>query len=548
MLLGRLAENTRVFIWVGLMVLVVFGQPRSSLAGKRFKTVRVKKSGSKDVIRQRSSRLKKDIRQIRADVFGKNTELKRLKSLTPKDRAYFKIHKIINKRRTKLLSLEAKDPNLEGIINWSKRNTSLFSFSDRHLSHERGYDEETRSFLEHVVASDESQKKLLIIGGDEFELTGHLEAKASSKEVKELLSQILEVRGVGTKALVRSIVKDGVRVIYLMGNHDPHMTHPGIRNHLWSEMSKIAGLTKDEAKLFKQRVAFSGHAAFLGDKSKALVFHGQATDRVNNNPVDANPYIYKKVKSGIFGSDKTIRQLDDVTGAIISRKIDKLDELENALISSNSKPELISKASKILGKSGIFKALLIAREIAKSPLLTPAELLAQRLDDRLILKSWSKAFTKDWTLLAQDMHGIYDNMPKPLHFKYIEEKWTTKNRFELFNDSVESRKAAEGRFLSLVTMAFPDVNTILSGHIHEEKDMSGTIGSRKIRFSRTGFWGINLEQGKILNVVPGQTDSEGNTSFSKLHRWDHESKKLKQSESIEDLDTYVDAWEPVEKE
>jgi hypothetical protein len=143
--------------------------------------------------------------------------------------------------RKKVLANQGADTHVAKVMSHSEANGEYHIISDLHWGHGKTANgkwdaredfRKGQTFGKFVNQIAKSKRGVsLIVGGDWLELMEQVNANASPAEVKKAVTEIVEGHKVEAKALAKGIVKNGLRLIYLAGNHDVHLVDSNIRAH-----------------------------------------------------------------------------------------------------------------------------------------------------------------------------------------------------------------------------------------------------------------------------------------------------------------------------
>jgi hypothetical protein len=282
-----------------------------------------------------------------------------------------------------------------------------------------------------------------------------------------------------------------------------------VRGHFVSEIAKVAGLDPEQTKTFMSRVAYAGHMAPLGKFGELLVYHGNETDPTNEWRTPQNPF-----STTANGTRRIEASFGDRVVTDIYRAAENADpSIDNT---ANGTIRAVSHQTLLHDRLGAFKLLYQASQDRVTN--SPAQTLAERLDDRAALRAWVKQTGFDKMLgmsTADTVHAldrIYtETIPTP-----IQERMTSRSHFvNIFRQMVNAKKTlaelkqAEPHFLQQLTMTLPNVRYLTVGHDHDERSRVGTVPGK----GNVGMWDTNTwtkTKGEDqLGVVVAHTDGNG---------------------------------------
>lgn len=507
----------------------VFSQASQTLrkSSQSKQTLALVKKATRDSARPGAKGSKQHAKPVLAT---RATKVKQLLKHRDKVREFQKLYK---GERQEVLAGQAADPHIQSVMRHSESNGAYHIMSDMHWGlgrTEKGKKWDPKEdfrrsttfakFVSHVAKDKRSTS--LIIGGDWLELMEHVNANAPVAEVKRTITKIIEGHQIETKALAKGIVKGGLRLIYIAGNHDVHLVNSEVRAHLTKEMARVGGLKGRAAKTFAERIAYSGHGAVLGKYGEGMVVHGHAQDSANNWRSVVNPY-------------NAARQLQGNLGWSIVAKIFRKVETKHAEIDNIGSSSTRSVAMKVLtsprylasAMSVIWELLGGTRHFGKSGNLS------ERLDDRVTMKSWDKrtgfskkmqspipgATVRPQNSYAKTFESIYQGAPSPMH-----ERMKTPSRLVNFLvtiatswSSARKTKASEPTILGRMTTELTNVRYVVWGHNHEEAVVTGDSAKGKLAHYNAGTW-TKVDSQWRLNVVSGRTGKNGRLEMDGVFR------------------------------
>ncbi len=441
--------------------------------------------------------------------------------------------------RKKVLANQGADSHIAKVMRHSEVNGEYHIVSDLHWGHGKNKDgkwdaredfRKGQTFGKFVNQISKSNRGVsLVVGGDWLELMEHVNANASNKEVKKAITKIVEGHKTETKALAKGIVKNGMRLIYLAGNHDVHLVDAKIRSHLVSELARVGGVRKGDMARFKSRVAYSGHGAVLGRYGEGMVVHGHAQDSANNWRSVVNPYNAK-------------RQLQGNLGWSIVSRVYRAVEARTPDIDNVGKSSTKSVALKVLTSPRYFVSAVkvIWELLGGTKHYGRSGNMSERLDDRVAMRAWESrtgfaqkmnnpipgAKSAKGDNYARVIEDIYQGAPRPMH-----ERMKTPSRLINFIASIATAwktkrevKQAEPNMLHRMTSELPNVRYVVWGHNHKEAVVKGSFAKGELGHYNTGTWTKHDSQWR-LNVVSGHTGADGRLTMDGVFRTDKKTGK-----------------------
>jgi len=366
----------------------------------------------------------------------------------------------------------------------------------------------------------------MVIAGDWLELMEHVDANASKAEVDKAVTRIVEGHAHEVKAMAAAVTQKGLRIIYNAGNHDVQLVDGQLRAHLIREMIRVGGLSGPAAQQFRERIAFTGHAAVLGRHGEGLVVHGHAQDAANNWRAIVNPYNASRSLQQNAGWDIV---------SLLFRKMESSDpELDN-----NGKSATRSVALRVLTSP---KYILTAgralwRVLGQQPWVGKSGQLSERLDDRLTMREWvartgfaarmatpipgANSRQLSGSQWAREFEQMYQRMPSPIHERMKTPLRTLNLLASLVSLPFLKSKldAAEPTLLGDMTGQLPNVRYVVWGHSHQEGAVVGNSAKGELAHYNSGSWTKTDGQWR-LNVVHGSTDAAGRLTMNGVFRTD----------------------------
>ena len=307
-----------------------------------------------------------------------------------------------NPNLKQVLAEQAADPHIAKVLAHSAKNGNYYVVSDLHFgigkAHPNGAFDRQEDFtrgdvwqktLDHI--SRQKGNNTLVIGGDGLDLLEHVNPEDGLDKVGDAIGQMVKGHTAEWKALAKAVVHDGLRVVYLRGNHDIRLldatgvAHGGasIRQRFIEEIMNAGELTPTERDVFQSRVAFAGHAAPLGKFGEMMVYHGEQQDPTNSWRSPANPYSY--------GKDGT-RAIPRTLGDQIVRREWVNTETANPDGDNTTESAMGVVAKRILtDPKANMHALQLLWAVSKHKGDSgPSQRLAERIDDRATLQEWAK--------------------------------------------------------------------------------------------------------------------------------------------------------------
>ncbi len=366
----------------------------------------------------------------------------------------------------------------------------------------------------------------LVLGGDFLDILEHVDPKADLPELKRAISNIVAGHAKEFTAMASAVVKDGLHVVYLRGNHDIRLVDASeladkkttVRAHFISEVVKAAGLTEAEVAIFNDRVAFGGHMAPLGKYGEMLVTHGEANDSTNSWGSQVDPFSTRTDGSRVIKDNFG----DNVVTRMWNRIERKRGGTDNGVGSATKKvafniltnPRMWATAARLLWhmSSSRFET-------------SPAQDLAERIEARRALLHWvvqsgfsemmnQSLVDKGETPLSPQaytkrLEQVYLQLPRPL-----QERMNANTRVGNFAKLVvgalkvgKDTMKGELKYLDLMTAALPNARYFVSGHDHEERIRTGSVKGG-VAFIDSGTW-TKIAGEWRLNVVVAHTDADG---------------------------------------
>jgi hypothetical protein len=428
------------------------------------------------------------------------------------------------------LKAQAADEHIADVLHHSERNGAYYIVSDLHMGfgskRSSGPFDRQEDFtrpdafvkmLGHI--SSQPEKSTLVIAGDWLDILEHVSPGQGLGDVKTAISQIVKGHETEFKALADAVVNKDLRVVYVRGNHDVRLTDASeitsggttMRGYFLGEVAKISGLSPDQTKTFMSRVAYAGHMAPLGKRGELLVMHGNETDPTNEWRSPQNPFSVKADGS---------RQIDPNVGDRVVRDIYVGAERDDP----NADNQIQSSARAVAHEVLLHKSLklgtakLLHDISAERGTRSPAQALAERLDDRDALRAWVRqtGFDKMAGMTEQEtvhaLETVYrESVPTPVH-----EHMTSRSHvINALRQIMRTRKTkaeieeAEPRLLEALTTLLPNARYVTVGHDHKERSRVGTVEGR----GNVGLWDTNTwtkTKGEDqLGIVVAHTDGEG---------------------------------------
>jgi hypothetical protein len=405
------------------------------------------------------------------------------------------------------LAGQAADPHVAKVMSHSQRNGRYFSISDLHWGFGPGdprecflHDDVLAKTLRWITRDPQNaqRNKTLIIGGDWLDLAQHLLPHTPIKRQLRTITQILEAHAPAVRALASAVVDDGLRVIYLRGNHDIQLVDPQIRAHFVEELGRVAGLSPERRRALASGMAYSGFATTLGGYGEGIVLHGSDQDAFNKWRSPINPY--------------------DVTGQHLQWNVGwRVAQVYSRLRRGNSGPGKTALQTMLRPSALKQLARLLASVASRRP-TNRADMALARVQDRYALRSWVEltgfhrqmdgrgARSVDrWTDTWQ---RLFDRMPGPLHEQMVGPRLLNMLRIAASRlvYSRDTRRSIGAMTTELMGEA-GRTRAVEYGHSHREaasvEQIAGThvLGS----FNDTGTW---TRDGR-LDVVTADTDTSG---------------------------------------
>ena len=434
----------------------------------------------------------------------------------------------------RVVAEQAADAHVGAVLAHSQRNGNYYIVSDLHMglgkAHPGGAFDRQEDFtrgdvwnrtLAHI--SRQPGNNTLVLGGDIIDILEHVNPEDGLAKVADAIGQMVRGHAADWKSLARAVVNDGLRVVYIRGNHDIRLldssdvAHGGapVRQRFMDEVMKTADLTPAQQAVFKERVAFAGHAAPLGKFGEMLVFHGEQQDPTNSWRSPANPYSYTRDGRRIIP-----RTLGDnvVRDEWVSAETKNPDG-ENR----ESSPAKLVAHRILLDKSARHAAAKLLWTVSTQRTETgPAQELAERIDDRLTMQAWAQRTGFDKMLssyagtdvtprgvakrleqaYARQPVPIQERMNSPIHMVNIATHLFGKNRLAKTPD-------AEPALLRDLAAQLPNVRYVVAGHDHAERIRIGTMADRgEVGFFDSGTWTKAGGEDR-LDIVLAHTGHDG---------------------------------------
>jgi UDP-2,3-diacylglucosamine pyrophosphatase LpxH len=436
--------------------------------------------------------------------------------------------------RLAMLADNAADAHVGQVLDHSRRSGRYVLVSDLHWGRGRtnvgrwdpGEDFRQSNTFVRLIGRITSIAKptTLVIGGDWLELTKMVDADAEPEAVRHAITATLEGHALEVRALAHAAVSQGLRIVYLRGNHDVQLSATPYRTHMIAEIARIARLGRAEAKVLKTRMAWAGMGAPLGTTGEALIVHGDIWDAVNNWRSPANPF------------DSMGRLESNLGWHIVAT-------LVRSLKGNNPRgtATLAEHTLGLIGRAvvnGTIGALIRAVFLDESGDPTIERERAARLNDRIATRAWAErtgfaaqmdaasATPRGAVGWAREVEAIIAQMPAPV-LRSVDRgtlggalggAWRALNAFL-------RRGAAQRELISQLT-GLPGVRWVIWGHDHratrsdDVADGKGATGQRN-----SGSWTRRNETWQ-LNAVVMSTDADGHVAMNGMFRTEQATGRL----------------------
>jgi UDP-2,3-diacylglucosamine pyrophosphatase LpxH len=427
--------------------------------------------------------------------------------------------------RSEVLAAQAADEHVAEVMRHSERGGRYLILSDLHWGRgrtRRGWwpgedfrqDEAFVRFIEN--AASDPRPTTLILNGDWLELIRHVDYDSSEGEVRRIVETIVRGHQREVRALTRAVAHRGLRVLYTRGNHDVPLVDPRVRAILVDEMIRVGRLDAGAADRFRQRFAWSGHAAAIGAYAEGLVFHGDLMDPINNWRSPANPYDgHRKLEANLGWQ-------------IVSTLLRPIDLLERAMTEREKIKGVYHYLRRTVNSRSA--AGLLLRALIPIPRRDAGERLAARDDDRLAMRAWvartgvaeraSRGETpvsdEDW---ARGFERVVARSPEPILDRLRSSKWGI-NVGRVFFGFLSSLLNGSRRDRQLVDRLgeLPSLRFAIWGHSHLEASLTRPHPTRgTMQYVSSGTW-TRTDGGWPLDVVVATTDGDGRLTLDGLHR------------------------------
>ena len=434
----------------------------------------------------------------------------------------------------KVLAEQSADAHVGSVLAHSQKNGNYYVVSDLHMgtgkAHPNGAFDRQEDFtrgdvwhrtMQHIAK--QPGNNTLVMGGDVLDILEHVNPEDGLDKVGDAVGQMVRGHAAEWRSLAHAVVNDGLRVVYIRGNHDirlldssgvAHDAAP-VRQRFIEEVMKVGGLTPAEQETFKARVAFAGHAAPLGRFGEMMVFHGEQQDPTNSWRSPANPFSYTKDGTRVIPrtlGDNVVR--DEWVGA--ERKDPDGDNLERSAAKFVAHEILRSKSA--LGNA----AKLLWTASKQRAETGAAQELAERIDDRLVLEDWAQRTGFDKMVssfsgrdvaprgIARRLQLVYASQPIPIQERMRSPMHLYNIATHLFGkDRIAATPDAEPVFLHDLMGQMPNVRYVVAGHDHAERIRIGTMADRgEVGFFDSGTWTRKRGEDR-LNVVVAHTGKNG---------------------------------------
>jgi hypothetical protein len=428
------------------------------------------------------------------------------------------------------LKAQAADEHIGDVLRHSERNGTYYIVSDLHMGFGRErpagplnrQEDFTRpdafiKMLGHITS--QPKNSTLVIAGDWLDILEHVSPSQGLGDVRAAISQIVKGHGPEFRALADAVVNKNLNVVYVRGNHDIRLTDASeitsggatMRGYFLGEVAKAADLSPEQTKTFMSRVAYAGHMAPLGKRGELLVMHGNETDPANEWRSPQNPYSVgadgsRRIESNV--GDRVVRdlfvniELDDPN--VDNRVQSSAREVaHDVLLNNNLKPRTMKLLHDVSAERGT---------------RSPAQALAERLDDRAALRAWVRqtgfdkmaGMTEQQTVHA--LEAVYrESVPTPIH-----ERMTSRSHFinavrQMFraHKTKAEIEEAEPHLLEALTTLLPNARYVTVGHDHKERSRVGNVeGKGDVGLWDTNTWTKTKGEDQ-LGVVVAHTDADG---------------------------------------
>jgi UDP-2,3-diacylglucosamine pyrophosphatase LpxH len=416
--------------------------------------------------------------------------------------------------RERVLADQAADAHVAEVTAFSRRGGRYLVVSDLHWGRGRtlrgwwpGEDfRQDEAFVNFVTtAAADSRPTTLILNGDWLELIRHVDYDTPIREVERHVQRIVRGHEREVRALTDAVANRGLRVLYTRGNHDVTLVDPRVRQILMAEMIRVGGLVGSGADRFRQRFAWSGHAAVIGASGEGLVFHGDLMDSINNWRSPVNPYDgYRKLEPNLGWQ-------------IVSTLLRPIQLLDRAM----TEREKVTAVFKYLRRTVDSRSAagLLLRALIPIPRSNEGERLAAQDDDRVAMRAWLERTGVGGEEWARAFEKVVDRSPEPILDRLRSNKWGI-NVGRVFAGFIASMFTGSRRERLLVDRLgeLPNVRYAIWGHTHQETTLSRPHPTKgAVQYVGSGTW-TRMDKGWPLDVVVATTDGDGALKLDGLHR------------------------------
>jgi hypothetical protein len=507
------------------------------------------------------------------------------------------------------LKLEAADPHAAEVLQFSARNGNIASASDLHIGFGRTFQPVDQNGnpvgpreYAGVNAANQRQEDMMLpeslagaitnfskrpgnntleFGGDLLDFLEHVNPEDGLEKAKEACTTMIVGHTDEFKALAEAVVHNGLRVTYHRGNHDIKLAVPEIREYMIAEILRIGGIEDEQQKqTFRARVAYTGHMTprvirVDGTSQARLFYHDEIKDPSNSLRNQANSFSYTKDGQRVIPATIGDRVVRDVYVAT---------ETKNPDADNTAVPASKAVAHELLsGKRGRVELAKWLWDVSRTKVdLSDAQQLADRLDDRRVLRYWVERTGFDKMMneslppgekpktarqYAKMLESVYAQMPKPIHERMDSRLpgWAGHARNVLkmvFGEAAKATKEgelAEPKFLDALAETFKWIDNLTEqgGHDHAQRQRdlvrvesdgrrrelhfvdTSNFGPRVNGEDRTDFTFLKTDpQGRMYSVV---VDAEGRET--RLSRPSRQAQPKLDTNRVFEEEHPVERWE-----